>query len=63
MVDLSGLVTIKALENALPLIDVIEKLLELVYIDRSARVLVKDIWKRSRRGEVLVYLVATLPAR
>ena len=62
MVDFSGLVTIKALENALPLIDVIEKLLELVYIDRSARVLVKDIWKRSKR-HVLVYLVATLPAR
>ena len=51
LLDSAGLIAIEGLKDALPLVNVREELLELVNIDRSRSVLVKDICKCGRKRE------------
>ncbi len=53
LLNLSGPILIEGLEDALPLVNVIEELLELVQIDRSRVVLVKHICKTQGEGDDL----------
>ena len=48
LLNLSGPVLVEGLEDTLPLVYVIEELLELVQIDRPRGVLVKHIWENEK---------------
>jgi len=43
LLNLAGPIAVEGLEDALPLVNVVEKLLELVQVDRAGGVLVKDV--------------------
>ena len=45
LLDPAGAVAIEPLEDALPLVDVVIQLLELVHVNGAGRVLVKDVCK------------------
>ena len=43
LLDIARPILVERLERRLPLVNVIEQLLELAHVDRAARVLVKDV--------------------
>ena len=60
LLDIARPVLVERLERGLPLVYVIEQLLELAHVDRAARVLVKDVCNHGRCRLVTLRQLAEL---
>ena len=60
LLDIARPVLVERLEGGLPLVYVIEQLLELAHVDRAARVLVKDVCNHGRCRLVTLRQLAEL---